>query len=308
VSKSTSTGVDNDRPASIPMDASLENTWKSNNRFVECLKASPESNFDPDNRNPTITLTPPVLSSSLSLHAPSSPLHIPSITPTLAHRAAWLTKEATIITTLCRQSIVALRTYQATQSPTDLQVWIQTTEAFQSATSLERLQRDRRNMCLTPLDMQALRTREVQYTFNHQHNTDGTTSEQGRLLGFQMAIMERVCAETRRSAGKTHRASPRCSGKKPQQDMSPIQIQRSEIALYIKEATRRRILNRRAAGVDRHAGGARDVSYTKDREEDEEENENDDDDDDEKKRDRKGLVVRIVENTRRRRRRTEEQV
>lgn len=179
------------------------------------------------------------------------------------------------------------------------------TEAFQSATSLERLQQGRRSMCLVPLGMQALRTHEAQDKFNGQNNRDETANEQGHLLGFQMAIMERVCAETRRLMGETLGANPNNKDKGVRGDVSPRQTQRNKLVLYIGEATQRRALKGCAADVDKCAGNVRDApdigekgeEEAKEQRETEQANDNNDE---KKKRMREDLVMRIRENTVRR--------
>jgi hypothetical protein len=169
--------------------------------------------------------------------------------------------------------------------------------------SLGRLQQDRRNMCLEPLGMQALRTHEVQYTFNRHHTVDVAESDQGHLLGFKMAFMERVCAVVKQSAGEARKPHMRGISKEVRKDMSPRRMRRKEMVLYIEEATRRRILKGRTTNMNGRTMGAKDAFFVDEDEEEMGEKE-------QKMGERKHLVNRIREYTLRRqeRRRTEGQV
>jgi hypothetical protein len=271
--------------------------------LIERPNRSRWPSLDANYCNPTITLTPPAPASAVPLPIPSSPLNITSITPRLTQRAVWLTKTTTRITKLCLKSGIALRTYQTTHSPADLQTWTHTIEAFRSAMSLGRLQQDRRNMCLEPLGMQALRTHEVQDTFNRHHTVDTAESDQGHLLGFKMAFMERVCAVVKQSAGEARKTHMRGISKEVREDMSPRRMRRKEMVLYIEKATRRRILEGCTTNMNGRTMGAKDASFVDEDEEEMKEKE-------QKIGARKHLVNRIREHTLRRqeRRRTEGQV
>jgi hypothetical protein len=164
-------------------------------------------------------------------------------------------------------------------------------------------------MCLEPLAMQALRTHEVQDTFNRHHTADAAESDQGRLLGFKMAFMERVCAVVKQSAGEARKTHLRDKSKEVRKHMSPRRMRRKEMVLYIEEATRRRILKGRTANMNGRTMGAKDASFVDEDEEEMKEKVK------EKVKEqgmgeRKHLVNRIREYTLRRqeRRRTEGQV
>jgi hypothetical protein len=169
--------------------------------------------------------------------------------------------------------------------------------------SLDRLQQDRRNMCLEPQGMQALRTHEIQDTFNRHHTVDAAESDQGRLLGFNMAFTERVCAVVKQSAGAARKTHMRGMSKEVRKDMSPRRMRRKEMVLYIEEATRRRILKGRTTNMNGRTMGAKDAYFVDEGETEETEKE-------QKMAERKNIVNHIRESTLRRqeRRRTERQV
>jgi hypothetical protein len=70
---------------------------------------------------------------------------------------------------------------------------------------LEALQQERRAIFLAPLGMKPLRTSEVSYTFGGWYDADKIARDEDSLLGYQMALMEHICAEgIRRGNGENH--------------------------------------------------------------------------------------------------------
>ncbi|KAF2856147.1 hypothetical protein T440DRAFT_384416 [Plenodomus tracheiphilus IPT5] len=123
-------------------------------------------------------------------------------------REAWIRTEAKQITDLSRARFAAAQQYERTHSVDDYAVWSHTETAYLDATNLEKRQEERRNMFL-PQGTSAMRTgpdniygdgsASFTPTPNQYGGGDSNGGEGGigRLLGFQMAFMERVCAEVK---------------------------------------------------------------------------------------------------------------
>jgi len=109
-------------------------------------------------------------------------------------RGDWIRNEARKITDLSRLSFAAAQRFQQTESQEDYEVWQRLATAYDDATSLEKRQEERRNMFM-PEGIQASKT-GAESDQSAAYPTGG--QEDGKLLGFQMAYMERVCAEVKR--------------------------------------------------------------------------------------------------------------
>lgn len=123
-------------------------------------------------------------------------------------RENWIRTEAKLIANLSRLVITTLGAYQQSGKQEDYYAWKRAQTAFNDATNLEKRQTERRNLFL-PVGMTAMRTGQAnmvtdgsvahvtafEVSLNH-YGSLGNQKE-GRLLGWRMAFMERVCAETR---------------------------------------------------------------------------------------------------------------
>jgi hypothetical protein len=119
-----------------------------------------------------------------------------------AIRADWIRAEAKKIAELSRQSFAAAQQFQQTGSKEDYKMWQAVSAAYDDATNLEKRQEERRNMFM-PQGMTAMRTgaenvvgdQSVAFAVGEGQSE---SPNQGKLLGFQMAYMERITAEVKR--------------------------------------------------------------------------------------------------------------
>ncbi|KAI8936431.1 hypothetical protein NX059_006839 [Plenodomus lindquistii] len=122
-------------------------------------------------------------------------------------REDWIRTEARKITELNRARFEAAQQFQRTYTREDYDTWSRAEAAFMDATTLEQRQEERRNMFLAQ-GMTAMRTGpgnissdgSASFPTCNQTSRDRSNGGEGagRLLGFQMALMERVCAEVQR--------------------------------------------------------------------------------------------------------------
>ncbi|KAF1915208.1 hypothetical protein BDU57DRAFT_530246 [Ampelomyces quisqualis] len=118
-----------------------------------------------------------------------------------AVRADWIRTEAKKIADLSCSSFAAARRFEKTGTQEDYETWQQLAKAYEDATDLEKRQEERRNMFM-PQGMQAMRTGgEIASDLQSAAfpTANGAGQGEGHLLGFQMAYMERICAEIKRS-------------------------------------------------------------------------------------------------------------
>ncbi|KAF2189647.1 hypothetical protein K469DRAFT_747683 [Zopfia rhizophila CBS 207.26] len=120
-------------------------------------------------------------------------------------REQWIREEAKRISDLAKAKFATEQRYYQTLSQEDHQAWRAATEAFNQATSRDYQQEVRRNM-FSPEGIRTMRTgpyniptdgyRGVQLAgTSGGGGVEGDSSGQGRLLGFQMALMEQYCTE-----------------------------------------------------------------------------------------------------------------
>lgn len=119
-------------------------------------------------------------------------------------RADWINIEGKKIADLSRMRYAAAQQYQQTGSSENHENWQRAEIALATATDLEKRQAERRKMFL-PHGTVPMRTSpgnpvgDSSASYPPATNGDSVggyhTSGDDRLLGFQMAIMERVCAE-----------------------------------------------------------------------------------------------------------------
>ncbi|KAH7414137.1 hypothetical protein DE146DRAFT_750308 [Phaeosphaeria sp. MPI-PUGE-AT-0046c] len=175
--------------------------------------ASSMSTFSPlPAMSPTAADFKPMMSSALRVDLPVPPPPLPSVdgqlvmTPvTRAYkdaraeaRANWIREGAKTIAALGRLSFVAGQRFQQTGTREDYESWQRLVTAYEDATDLEKRQEGRRNMFM-PTAMRAMHT-GADNIADDQSAAFPVDSEddEGHLLGFKMAYMERICAEVKR--------------------------------------------------------------------------------------------------------------
>jgi hypothetical protein len=144
-----------------------------------------------------LTIPPPVFSS-----VQGKLNHTPETRPCLDARAAiradWIRTEAGKIAELCRQTYAAGEKSRETGTTEDYQMWQSLIAEYNDATDQDKRQEERRNMFM-PQGMKAMRSyaEAVADGQSAEFGQDETQGE-GKLLGHQLAFMERVCAEVKR--------------------------------------------------------------------------------------------------------------
>jgi len=89
--------------------------------------------------------------------------------------------------------------YQETRSDKDYEAWQTLQAAYDDATDLEKRQEERRNLFIKEKKMEALKT-DVAGDMSAAASRGGIKVEgegEEKLLGYKMALMERVCAEVK---------------------------------------------------------------------------------------------------------------
>ena len=94
--------------------------------------------------------------------------------------------------------------YLETRSDKDYAAWQTLQAAYEDATNLEKRQEERRNLFLKEKRMEALKT-DVVGDMSASSASRGGIEKEGKegkegkekLLGYKMALMERVCAEVK---------------------------------------------------------------------------------------------------------------
>ena len=117
-------------------------------------------------------------------------------------RAAWIRTEASNIAQLSRLRYQAEQLYSKTQAQKDYDLWQQAEAAFADATSLEKRQEERRGLFLQEKGMLPLKTgRREDMSAAMRRDAEVGVGGEHKLLGFAMALMERVCAEVKERKG-----------------------------------------------------------------------------------------------------------
>lgn len=110
-------------------------------------------------------------------------------------REIWIRTEAKKIADLNRAKAAAEQQYRLTGSQEDLKAWECAIVAFNDSIDLDKRQEERRNLFL-PESMRALRVgRDSLPSDGHSAFGTATSAGQSPLLGYQMALMERLGAE-----------------------------------------------------------------------------------------------------------------
>ncbi|KAF1841065.1 uncharacterized protein K460DRAFT_359601 [Cucurbitaria berberidis CBS 394.84] len=178
--------------------------------YPNLTPTTPSFHFLPSpTRSELLPIPPPPLSSIQGqyTHSPSARARLDA---QKIVRETWIRTEAKEIFDLKQAELVAAQTYQYTHSKQDYEAWQRATASLNEATDLEKRMEERRNLFL-PVGMEAMRTgpsnavgdgSAAYPAVNGGHHGGGSGSMsgegEGRLLGYQMAVMERVCAEVQR--------------------------------------------------------------------------------------------------------------
>jgi hypothetical protein len=152
-----------------------------------------------------LPIPPPPLSSTQGrlFHTPETRARLEA---QAAIRADWIRTESKKIADLSRLSFTAAQQFSETGLQEDYERWQRFATAYDDATNLAKRQEERRNMFM-PKGAKAIKTGtenlegDGSASFAATSGNKGNRSE-GQLLGFQMAYMERVCAEVKRRAGE----------------------------------------------------------------------------------------------------------
>lgn len=144
-----------------------------------------------------IPIPPPILSSVQGKlnHTPETRRRLDA---QASVRADWIRTEAAKIAELCRQTYAAGEKFKKSGTTEDYQMWQSLTAEYNDATNQDKRQEERRNMFM-PQDMKAIRTGAENVVGDQSASFgQGEVQGEGKLLGHQMAFMERVCAEIKR--------------------------------------------------------------------------------------------------------------
>ncbi|KAI4660228.1 uncharacterized protein J4E78_004929 [Alternaria triticimaculans] len=144
-----------------------------------------------------LPIPPPPLSSISGQydHSPSARARLDAQKPI---RSAWIRSEASKIAQLAKLRHAMEKRYLETRSDADYEAWQNLQVAYEDATDLEKRQVERRNLFLREKKMEALKTDVVGDMSAATAGRGGVGVEgEEKLLGYKMALMERVCAEVK---------------------------------------------------------------------------------------------------------------
>jgi hypothetical protein len=172
-------------------------------------------------RHTNLPNPPPLLSSTHGLrHKPETRARLDA---RAAVRAEWIRTEAKKIADLSRLTYAAAHQYELTGTKEDYEEWQRLAAALSDATNLEKRQEERRNLFM-PKGMRAMRTGPENKAGDQSASfpaSNGEKKEEGHLLGFQMAYMERVCAEVKREADEKKEAETEAKAEAEDCQISP---------------------------------------------------------------------------------------
>ncbi|KAJ4353235.1 uncharacterized protein N0V89_004962 [Didymosphaeria variabile] len=142
--------------------------------------------------SPTLIPPPPFIPNLAVSLAEPSPSSRARLDAQKVLRKAWIESKTHHLAATMRAAVLAKHQHERTQSPADYEAWICAQALFQEAWDVDRLTEERRNLTL-PDGMRALKTGPG--TLPCDRPCDGMGEEEGGVLGFKMALMERICAE-----------------------------------------------------------------------------------------------------------------
>ncbi|RMZ68860.1 90s preribosome ssu processome component krr1 [Pyrenophora seminiperda CCB06] len=117
-------------------------------------------------------------------------------------RENWIRTEAAKIAQISRLRYKAEHLYLTSRTEEDYGLWQQAEAVFADATSLEKRQEERRGLFLKEKGMVPLKTgREEDMSAATRGQPNAMGEREDKLLGFTMALMERICAEVKRKEG-----------------------------------------------------------------------------------------------------------
>jgi hypothetical protein len=140
-------------------------------------------------------------------------------------RTGWIETQCRYLAATARAVADAKRQYELTDSAADCEAWLRAVELSLEAWSLDQLTEQRRNLTM-PDGMRALRVEPGGLA------SDARGGKEGGVLGFKIALMERVCAE---AVAKKDECT----------------IEAECLTESAKKAVRKAVMNDVARGVDR---------------------------------------------------------
>jgi len=150
-----------------------------------------------EHHRPSLSIPPPPIS-SLQNHYTQDPATHFRLDSQKSVRTAWIRTEASKIAQLSRLRYQAEQLYSKTQAQEDYELWQQAEAAFDDATSLEKRQEERRGLFLQEKGMLPLKTgRRGDMSAAMWRDAEAGVGGEHKLLGFAMALMERICAEVK---------------------------------------------------------------------------------------------------------------
>ncbi|KAE8842362.1 hypothetical protein HRS9139_01659 [Pyrenophora teres f. teres] len=197
VAKQTLPQVLSDREPKSP-------AWPSSASPTFTLNAPPPRAYAPSpspqvSARPSLPIPPPPLP-GLGTHYTQNPTARARLESQKGVRETWIRTEAAKIAQLARLRHQAEQLYTKTQTQEDFELLQQVSAAFSDATSLEKKQEERRALFLKDKGMLPLKTKrreDMSAAMREGTETEGECEGEDKLLGFAMALMERVCAEVK---------------------------------------------------------------------------------------------------------------
>jgi hypothetical protein len=144
-------------------------------------------------------IPPPPLSSIQGKyhHTPEARARLEAQEPV---REKWIRTEAAKIGQLARLRQNTYRRWVETNSELNYRNWQKAKAALAEATNTENKKEERRNLFLNLKGMTALKTDKAE-DMSADSRERGARGGEEKLLGYQMATMERVCAEVKHGEG-----------------------------------------------------------------------------------------------------------
>lgn len=173
---------------------------------------------------------------------------------TIALRRTWIQTQTQHLTSTARAAQLAQRKYNLTSSPQDHAAWLRAQAVFLEAWDLQRLVAQRRELTL-PRGMKALRIGKGNVAGDGMCGMDG--DREGGVLGFRMAVMERVCAEIMVGRGENDDGDG--SGAEGMSAYAKRAVRKAVMSDVAKAVERRRMKKKREeAGKDGGENGGED--------------------------------------------------
>ncbi|RYO26636.1 hypothetical protein AA0111_g7907 [Alternaria arborescens] len=160
--------------------------------------SGPVTQDRPPTRSTSLILPPPLSSIQGKYHhTPEARARLKAQEPV---REKWIRTEAAKIGQLARLRQNTYRRWVETNSELNYRNWQKAEAALAEATNTENKKEERRNLFLNLKGMTALKTDKAEDMSADSRDRDTRGGEE-KLLGYQMATMERVCAEVKHGEG-----------------------------------------------------------------------------------------------------------